>query len=113
MKTTPSHHFGLAQLMVASLFAAIAVPASAAPFADADMNAGERMHAEYCVACHTQRFGGEDGSAIYTRSDRRVNTVAELAQQLTRCTTMLKLDLFPEDEENIAAYLNKHYYKFQ
>ena len=42
-----------------------------------------------------------------------MNTVAELAQQLTRCTTMLKLDLFPEDEENIAAYLNKHYYKLQ
>ena len=113
MKTTPNHHFSLARLVLAGLFTAIAVPASAVPFADADIAVGEQMHAEYCVECHTQRFGGEDGSAIYTRADRRVNTVAELAQQLTRCTTMLKLDLFPEDEENIAAYLNKHYYKLQ
>ncbi len=113
MKATSSHHLSLARVLVASLFAAIASPASAAPFADADIDAGEQMHAEYCVECHTQRFGGEDGTAIYTRADRRVTNLAELAQQLTRCTTMLKLDLFPEDEENIAAYLNKHYYKFQ
>ena len=113
MKRTLIHPRSLARLLVASLFAATTLPASAAPFADAEMAAGEQMHAENCIECHVQRFGGEDGSAIYTRADRRVNTVAELAQQLTRCTTMLKLDLFPEDEENIAAYLNKHYYKLQ
>ena len=113
MKPTQIHPRSLARVLVASLFAAIVFPASAEPFADADIDAGEQMHAEYCVECHTQRFGGEDGTAIYTRADRRVTNLAELAQQLTRCTTMLKLDLFPEDEENIAAYLNKHYYKFQ
>ncbi len=113
MKTTQSSHYKLATVLVASVLAAIAIPASADPFPDADIAAGEKMHAEYCVECHTQRFGGEDGSAIYTRPDHRVTTLTELSQQLTRCTGMLKLDLFPEDEENIAAYLNKHYYRFQ
>jgi len=29
------------------------------------------------------------------------------------CTTMLKLELFPEDELNIAGYLTSRYYKFK
>jgi hypothetical protein len=71
------------------------------------------MHAAHCVECHAKRFGGEDGSDIYTRFERRVTTASALAQQITTCTTMLNLDLFPEDEQHLAAYLNKHYYKFQ
>ncbi|HQZ01169.1 MAG TPA: hypothetical protein PKW99_00840 [Thauera sp.] len=113
MKTTPLHRHGLVKLFATALFVATALPVAADPFPNADLAAGERMHAEQCVACHAKRFGGEDGTAIYTRPDHRVTTLGELAQQLSRCTSMLKLDLFPEDEENIAAYLNKHYYKFQ
>ncbi len=91
----------------------LALPAAADPFAGADLAAGARMHDELCIACHVQRFGGENGSAIYTRPDRRVRTASALTQQLTVCTTQLDLPLFPEDERHIAAYLNKHFYKFK
>jgi hypothetical protein len=29
------------------------------------------------------------------------------------CNTMLGTNWFPEDEENVAAYLNEVYYKFK
>ncbi len=92
---------------------AMATPALAAPFADADQAAGKALHAQRCVACHERQYGGEEGSDIYVRTDRRVNTPGALASQITMCTTQLNLDLFPEDELNIAGYLNSHYYKFE
>lgn len=93
----------------------LALPASALadPFPGADHAAAKEMHKQMCVECHERRFGGEDGSAIYLRPDRRVTTPSALSQQLTACTTMLNLDLFPEDEHHLAGYLNKRYYRFE
>lgn len=88
-------------------------PAMADPFAGANHEAGGDIHADQCVACHAGKFGGKDGSDIYTRSDRRVTSPDGLRQQLTACTTMLNLGLFPEDELDIAGYLNAQYYKFE
>ncbi|MBC9071352.1 cytochrome c [Thauera sp. CAU 1555] len=90
-----------------------AAPALADPFPGADLQAGRELHAENCVACHARQFGGDDGSDIYTRFERRITTADGLAQQITACTTQLNLALFPEDELNIAGYLNTHYYKFK
>ena len=96
-----------------ALLLALSLTAHADPFPDSDHAAAKDLHTRMCVQCHERRFGGEDGSAIYLRPDRRVTTPSALAQQLTACTTMLKLDLFPEDEHHLAGYLNKHYYKFE
>jgi hypothetical protein len=104
----------LAQLAPFALLAALgAAPAHAGPFPEADLAQGQKMHAELCVACHARQFGGQDGSDIYTRLDRRITTPSGLTQQITTCTTMLNLDLFPEDELHLAGYLNKHYYQFK
>lgn len=86
--------------------------AFAEAFPHADPAEGQALHAAKCVACHEKDFGGEEGSAIYLRPDRKVQSVGALKSQLTACTTMLSLDLFPEDEANIGAYLNGKYYKF-
>lgn len=83
------------------------------PFEGADVEAGKKLHAKYCVQCHSRNYGGEDGSDIYIRTDRRVTSPSGLKQQLTTCTTMLNLDLFPEDEQNLAGYLNQRYYHFK
>ncbi|NTV95715.1 MAG: cytochrome c, partial [Thiobacillus sp.] len=58
------------------------------------------------------RFDG-DGAKIYTRADRRVKSAASLAQQITTCNANLGLNLFPEDEANLGAYLNQKFYKFK
>lgn len=96
----------------ALILALMASPALAAPFATGNAATGKAMHAEKCNACHAGRFGG-DGGKIYTRADRRIKSADGLAQQITACTSMLGLDLFPEDEANLGAYLNQTYYKFR
>jgi cytochrome c2 len=84
----------------------------AAPFAEGDAKAGQSLHDKQCAACHAARFGG-DGSKIYTRNDRRVKGTSGLAQMITACNSNLGLNLFPEDEANLGAHLNKQYYKFK
>ncbi len=103
----------IARALAASALAALPPIATADPFPGADHAAGTDMHARLCVDCHARKYGGEDGSAIYLRPDRRVTTPSALSQQVTTCTTMLKLELFPEDEHHLAGYLNKLYYKFE
>lgn len=95
------------------LLALLIAPAvQAAPFAKGDAQAGQALHDKQCAACHAGRFGG-DGGKIYTRADHRVKSAASLAQQITTCNANLGLNLFPEDEANLGAYLNQHYYKFK
>jgi hypothetical protein len=50
---------------------------------------------------------------IYTRSDSKVKSLAKLKSQVALCNTELRLDLFPEDEADVVAYLNKQFYKFK
>ncbi|MCS6786608.1 MAG: cytochrome c [Thiobacillaceae bacterium] len=84
----------------------------ATPFDKGDAKKGEELHKKMCISCHAARFGG-DGSKIYTRKDRRVKNAEALKQQIATCNTMLATQLFPEDELNLAAYLNATYYKFK
>jgi mono/diheme cytochrome c family protein len=84
----------------------------ATPFDKGNADAGKKMFDQHkCNSCHASMLGG-DGSAMFTRADRKVKTSASLLTQVTRCSTNLGLMLFEDDEENIAAYLNKNYYKF-
>lgn len=108
-RSKATHLTAASAVLLGMLFATTAL---ADPFPDADLDAGEEMHMDLCVACHVERFGGDQGGNAYTRADRRVSSPNALEQQLTACTTMLNLDLFPEDEHHIAGYLNKHFYKF-
>lgn len=90
----------------------LAASAHSAPFSKGHADAGKRLHNSECAACHQARFVG-DGSKIYTRADRRVKSASSLAQQITSCNVNLGNKLFPEDEANLGAYLNKNYYKFK
>lgn len=98
---------------LAAVLMLLSCSAWADPFAGGDPVQGQALHAKYCVACHSTQFGGPDGSNAYLRPNHMVKSASALAQRITVCTTMLKLDLFPEDELNIAAYLNNQYYKFK
>ena len=86
--------------------------AFAAPFPKADAAAGQKLFDEAkCNACHAKRFGG-DGSAAYTRPDRRVKSPDALLKQVRACVTQLNVQWFDDEQENVAAYLNQRYYKF-
>ena len=78
---------------------------------DGDASAGAALHDKDCVACHVRRMGG-DGTAMYTRAERKVTSPAKLDAQIAACNTELATGYFPEEEAHIAAYLNLRYYKF-
>jgi len=86
----------------------ITLGAQAAP----DAAEGKKLVDEKkCEACHHNKTMG-DAKAIYLRKDRKVSTPAQLKARVALCNTELNLQLFPDDEEHIAAFLDQTYYKF-
>ena len=81
-------------------------------FAKADVAAGKALHEKNCISCHASSYGG-DGSAIYTREYNKVKTSKGLITQVRNCNTNIGLKWFEDEELNVAAYLNKAYYKFE
>jgi mono/diheme cytochrome c family protein len=80
--------------------------------AASDAGEGKKLVEQHrCETCHHNKTMG-DASAIYLRKDRRVTTMAKLVSQVAVCNSQLNLQLFPEDEEHIVAYLNDTYYHF-
>ena len=86
-------------------------PSFSEPYANADAVAGKALVNANCINCHAASFGS-DGSAIYTREYRKVQTSKGLVAQVRNCNTMLGLKWFEDEELNVAKYLNQTYYKF-
>ncbi len=74
---------------------------------------GKAIDQAKCYACHAKKTGFSNGDMIYTRSDRKVKDYARLKTMVAMCNTELRLDMFPEDEADVLAYLNKQFYKFK
>jgi mono/diheme cytochrome c family protein len=79
--------------------------AATLPVAAADAAKGKQLHDANCVRCHD--------SGVYTRVDRRIQSMESLHAQVARCEMTLDLQWFDEDRENVAEYLNDAFYKFQ
>ena len=79
----------------------------------ASASRGKALHADKCAACHAQRSGLGDGDLLYTRSDRKAKNPKQLDVMVARCNSELRLDLFPEDEADVVAFLTKNFYKFK
>ena len=79
----------------------------------ADVNNGKTLHQSKCYQCHALFFFVCYCYVIYTRSDRKVNDAKRLKSMVSMCNTQLRLDLFPEDEADLVAYLNQQFYKFK
>lgn len=87
----------------------LSVPAFATP----DLANGKTIDQQKCYSCHAKKTGFGNGDMIYTRGDSKVKSIANLKKMVGLCNTELRLDLFPEDEADIAAYLNQQFYKFK
>src|SRR3954468_8579089 len=86
----------------------VALPGLAAP----DPGEGSKLVEEKgCETCHHNKTLG-DAKAVYLRKDRKVTSLAKLKAQVALCNSELNLQLFPEDEEYIVAYLDRAYYHF-
>ena len=82
------------------------------PWGAVDLQAAKPLHDKACTSCHIRMYGG-DGSKMYTRDGRVLSDKLELLQRVGACNSQLNSGWFPEDEGNVAAWLNKHYYHFE
>lgn len=90
-----------------------ALPAFAAePWGNADPKAGKALHDKQCVACHVRLYGG-DGSKMYTRDGRLLTTKLDVLQRVAACNSQTSAGWYPEEEADVAAYLNQQYYHFK
>lgn len=77
-----------------------------------NIDSGRELHQENCISCHKAQMGG-DGSAIYTREDRRIESFEALNNQVRRCKTSLGVP-WPEHQiDDVITYLNETFYKFK
>lgn len=101
--------------MRSMLLLSLLVPAVALanPFPKGDPKTGEKLAKERnCESCHVKLMGG-DGSGIYTRKERLINTPQALLQRVSACSAQTNAGWFPEDEMHVAAHLNEKFYKFK
>lgn len=80
---------------------------------EAELHRGQTLHIEKCATCHAEKSGLGNGDILYTRSDRRVDSLMRLESMVARCNSELRLDLFPEDEADIVKFLHKNFYGFR
>lgn len=101
-------------IFLRSLFAMMLPVFITAPtFAAPDLANGKLIDQQKCYACHAKKTGFGNGDMIYTRSDSKVKSIADLKKMVGLCNTELRLDLFPEDEADVVAFLNQQFYKFK
>lgn len=89
-----------------------AAPAFANPFAKGDVKIGKALHNKSCVSCHASMTGG-DGSAIYSRLERKVNNPQQLKDRIRACNTNVGANWLPDEENHAGAYLNNAFYHFK
>ncbi len=78
-----------------------------------DLANGKTIDQQKCYSCHAKKTGFGNGDMIYTRADGKVKSIADLKKMVSLCNTQLRLDLFPEDEIDVVAFLNQQFYKFK
>ena len=82
------------------------------PTTSANIENGKELHNSNCTSCHISIQGG-DGSGIYTRENRRIESHSALIKQVNRCHDSLGLP-WPDDHINdVVEYLNNTFYKFK
>ena len=69
-----------------------------------DIDNGMQLHEENCLRCHQP--------TLYSREKRMVNNLDQLHERVRLCELMLELMWFDEEINDVAAFLNKEYYKF-
>jgi len=80
--------------------------------AHADINNGKELHDANCTSCHIDLQGG-DGTGIYTREHKRIETYSALIKQVKRCRDSLGVPWPEEHVDDVVEYLNSTFYKYK
>lgn len=90
---------------LALLVFSISEPLYADPFPHGDPKAGQALHDKSCMTCH--------GTEVYSRPDHKIKNASQLAARISGCNANTGAGWFPEDEQNVGAYLNQTFYHFK
>ncbi len=80
--------------------------------AQADIKNGKELHDSNCTSCHINLQGG-DGTGIYTRENRRIESYPALIKQVKRCRDSMGMPWPKEHIDDVVEYLNTSFYKFE
>jgi hypothetical protein len=83
---------------------ALAALAPAQSSLAADFDAAHFVQAK-CTGCHD--------STVYTRPNRRVDSLVRLESQVRMCDANLNTKLYDDEIQSVVSYLNGQYYKFE
>lgn len=78
----------------------------------ADINNGKELHDSNCTSCHVSMQGG-DGSGVYTRENKRIESYSALVKQVNRCRDSLGVPWPEEHVNDVVEYLNSTFYQFK
>jgi len=70
-----------------------------------DSAAGKRLLDANCMECHQ--------TDVYTRKDRKVQSLDALKKQVVNCTHMARKDFSESERQDLVKYLNDTFYHFQ
>lgn len=92
-------------MIARALIATIALLTPLAPGQAADVERGKSLHQRSCLSCHD--------TGVYTRADRRVQSLGALDTQVRQCDANLGTQLSGQDITDIVGYLNQTFYRFE
>ena len=94
-----------------SYFNLIAIFFISSASVSADVKNGKELHDSNCTSCHISMQGG-DGSGIYLRENKRIESHPALIKQVKRCRDSLGVPWPEEHVADVVEYLDTSFYKF-
>jgi mono/diheme cytochrome c family protein len=91
--------------MILCVSLVLLMPSAYAALLPGDSANGKRLYEANCVECHD--------SSVFTRKDRRVQSLDALEKQVTNCTHMAKKEFAASETQDLVKYLNDQFYHFQ
>jgi cytochrome c553 len=91
--------------LLSPVFAAAALALALPAAVSADDTDAHALYQENCTKCHS--------SEIYTRPDRRIQSLDALNAQVRMCEQNLELKWFDDQVDSVVSLLNEKYYKFE
>ena len=93
-----------ARVIVYSLLLLVISATTPAPALAANIEHGKILLEQHCTRCHDTR--------VFTRPDRRIDSLEALKNQVERCELRQTLEWPQSDVDDVIAYLDATYYKF-